>query len=281
MTTKNTEEVVEAMDVDNPTQNVPPPATSKSRRKSRGKGVDLEDETMLRKISWSKLSQPEADLANLIEEGSVIVAGYDSERSAWIDAERPACSDCARKHPPPCLSSEALALRHTHRQLLKAYMAESKAALQAEQTTSADSTTKGKGKATTAATAQKDAPTSESKSEDGKEEEKSSTKKKSKRKLCDCGRYHKGECNIPTCAKCGAKHWPTQPCTLSDNRSALWAAMFAECKSPEAASALGKLFNDTYSSSSGGAKKNDGKRKNATQDDDPDEGSSTGTKRKK
>jgi hypothetical protein len=262
--------------------------SSRSSRKAQARraAAALKDEATLIQISWSKQSQPEADLADLIEEGQQMVDGWNSQHEAWKADDSPACSDCTRKHAPPCLTAEEKHLSVVSRKLLAAYKAELEAASKppaggepSNTTTSANGTAKGKERATSAAPAQKDTPASASKSEDGKEEEQSSTKKAAKRKPCArCQTYHSGDCAVPECDRCGAVHWPTQACHLTEVSTRMWAVLFAQCTTEESATAIGKVFNSTFSNPSSGAK-DSGKGKKRSADDDPGEGSSSGKKR--
>jgi hypothetical protein len=260
------------------------------RQRSRLVGAALKDETTLVKISWSKQSQPKADLAHLIEEGQQIVDGYNSEFEAWKADGSPACKDCSNKHAPPCLRVEDRSLRALSRRLLTTYKVELEAASKSSAggkssniTTSAKGTAKGKEKATSEAPAQKDTPASASKLEDEKEEERSLTKKAVKKKTpCPrCHNWHSGECAVPKCDRCYTVHWPSRPCQLTDEWQERWMTLFQQCKTTESAAAMGRVFDATFSTSSGGAKRdNGGKGSKRSPEDDPGEGSSTSKKRK-
>jgi hypothetical protein len=278
------------MDLGDVHQNPPSPPpkdltadASGSRKRRRGpKGRALvKNEDLLSLISWSKLSQPDADLDDLIVEGRRIVNGYDKHRRDWEQDGKPACDACKKVHAPPCMTPEEAESVRLQRHLLRTYESEAKrdAASIPVPPASASGKPKGKGKEKekeregAAAAKPQDKPLDLDldldQNQSGKEETAEAPAKQdkpSKRKgnrPCDrCGKYHSTPCFLQEkCAKCDTYHHASQPCLFSKQEVQKWSDFMSSIESGPAAVAAGQMFMQRFASSGASSSGRKGKGK--------------------
>jgi hypothetical protein len=248
--------------------------SGKQKRGPKGKSL-VKNEDLLLRTPWSKLSQPDADLDQLIEEGRRILGSYAQHRKDWEEAGKSACDTCNGVHPPPCMTPDEAVLLRMQRYLLKTYESEAEeAAANAPMLSPPPPEVEGKGKAKVAADAQ---PESSTQAQAGKEkkkatadapakQDKSSFKPKGKRGPCErCGNHHSKPCFITDkCAKCNTYHYATKPCLFTAKDVRKWADIMSHVNPGAAAIAAAQVFNEQFvppANSSSGGKSKEKKRK--------------------
>lgn len=97
----------------------------KTARRPKPKAL-LRNKTMVARVTWSKISRPEADLDTLIAAGRVELKSFDIKMAKWQRDGKPACGNCGAKHAPPCLSRDDVDLLRLKRALLRSYEEEQK-----------------------------------------------------------------------------------------------------------------------------------------------------------
>jgi hypothetical protein len=125
-----------------------------------------------------------------------------------------------------------------------------------------------------------DAPADVQQPADAEAEKPVPKKKKEKHHYCDrCKKWHKNECNVPDCEKCGAAHYPTVGCKPTAQRLDLFAAFLGSVNNKAAMEKAGELFSREFGDSTANSspkKKSKGKKRKAQSEGD----NATGKKRR-
>ncbi|KAI4642167.1 hypothetical protein J4E93_007311 [Alternaria ventricosa] len=245
-------------------EGAPKKAVRVANRRGRKTEALLKDKAVLGEISWSKVSKPGSLLADRIAEGKVECEGDDAIFAAWDKGGRKPCPTCQKKHAGACLSKREDEVRRCKQALLAAYQREQLKPVPVPAATPRPAASAA-GAPTPAVRVPADA---EAPAE--AEADEPAPKGKGKRPYCHkCEGFHLGECNKPSCEKCGTSHYPQQKCKPSPQRLEMFEAMFSQVTDPKAAEAAGQMFNQMFgkSSASSSTQKGKGKKRKAPDGD--------------